>query len=182
MIRILPNILTTIRLLMALAFAPVFFYEQQANPNGLIALVLYTVASMTDVIDGYIARKYSAISNFGKLFDPIADKLLQFVVSLCLALVEPIFMIIPIFLFVKEILMLIGAVVLYKKKVVLSSNIYGKIASVVYFLLFFSMLGFRHYMPPACKIGAIVLFLVSSLIAFINYIKTYVDIVKKENA
>ena len=74
MIRKLPNILTFLRLLMAIVFVPVFFHEQQSNPNGNGALILYTVAAVTDVIDGYIARKYSAVSNFGKIFDPLADK------------------------------------------------------------------------------------------------------------
>ncbi len=175
MIRILPNILTMIRLIMALSFVPVFFYEQHSNPDGVVSLVLYTLASITDIIDGYIARKHSAISDFGKIFDPLADKLLQFIVSVCIACVEPVFIIIPIFLFVREILMLIGTIVLYKKKVVLCSNIYGKLASVVYFLLFFTMLGFRHALSVPVKICFIVIFLLVSLIAFLQYIQVYID-------
>lgn len=173
MIRILPNILTFLRLLMAIVFVPVFFHEQQSNPNGNGALILYTVASVTDVIDGYIARKYSAVSNFGKIFDPLADKLLQFLVSVSISCVEPVFTIIPIFLFVKEIMMLIGAILLYKKKVVLSSNVYGKLASVVYFLLFFTMLGFREMISQPVKITFIVVFLLASLTAFLQYIRVY---------
>ncbi|MBQ7951080.1 MAG: CDP-alcohol phosphatidyltransferase family protein [Clostridia bacterium] len=173
MIRILPNILTFMRLLMAFAFVPLFFYEQNHNPDGNLPLLLYTVASVTDIIDGYIARRYSAVSNFGKIFDPLADKLLQFLVSVSIACVEPMFAIIPIFLFVREIMMMIGAILLYKKNVVLSSNLYGKLASVVYFLLFFTMLGFRKYIPTGVKIAFIVIFLSVSLVAFIRYIQIY---------
>ena len=171
MIRIVPNILTFMRLLMAFAFVPLFFYEQHNNPDGNLPLILYTVASVTDIIDGYIARKYSAVSNFGKIFDPLADKLLQFLVSVSIAFVEPMFAIIPIFLFVREIMMMIGAILLYKKNVVLSSNLYGKLASVVYFLLFFTMLGFRRYIPMGLKISFIAIFLSVSLVAFIRYIQ-----------
>lgn len=173
MIRVLPNILTLIRLLMALSFIPVFFYEQHSNPDGIVALMLYTLASVTDIVDGYIARKFSAISDFGKIFDPLADKLLQFIVSLCISCVEPVFLIVPIFLFVREILMLIGAIMLYKKKVVVSSNIYGKLASFVYFLLFFTMLGFRQLLPEPLKICFIAVFLLFSLFAFFQYIRVY---------
>lgn len=158
---------------MALVFVPVFFYEQHSNPDGIVSLVLYALASFTDIVDGYLARKYAAVSDFGKIFDPLADKLLQFLVSICIATVEPYFIIIPVFLFIKEILMLIGAIVLYKKKVVLSSNFYGKLASVIYFLLFFTMLGFRTLIPSPVKILFIIIFLLASLTAFLHYIQAY---------
>lgn len=175
MIRILPNILTMIRLIMAITFVPVFFYEQQNNPSGIVSLVLYTLASITDIVDGYIARKYSVISDFGKIFDPMADKLLQFLVSICISCVEPMFIIISIFLFIKEILMLIGAIVLYKQNIVVCSNLYGKLASVIYFLLFFTMLGFRQLLPASIKISFIVIFLTASVIAFLKYIQVYIS-------
>ena len=101
MMRKLPNILTMLRLVMALAFVPIFFYELHNGLNGTWSLSLYVTASVTDILDGYLARKFSAISNFGKIVDPLADKLLQFLVSLCVAFVDPIFIIVPIFLFPK---------------------------------------------------------------------------------
>ena len=173
MLRKLPNILTVLRLLMALAFAPVFFYELNNGLNGNWSLSLYTVASVTDILDGYLARKLSAISNFGKVIDPLADKLLQFLVSLCVSYVDPIFIIVPVFLFVKEILMLVGAVLLYQEKIVLGANIYGKIASFVYFLLFFILLGFRTSLTFPVKIIFILAFLLASGLAFVQYIKVY---------
>ena len=178
----LPNILTTLRLIMALVFAPIFFYELHNGTDGIWALTLYTVASFTDILDGYLARKYSAISDFGKIVDPLADKLLQFLVSLCVAFVDPIFMIVPIFLFVKEILMLVGVVILYQEKIVLGANIYGKIASFVYFLLFFILLAFRSQLPSlslAIKIVFIAAFLIASGLAFAQYLKIYFENKKK---
>ena len=173
MMRKLPNILTMLRLFMALAFVPIFFYELHNGLNGSWSLSLYVTASVTDILDGYLARKFSAISNFGKIVDPLADKLLQFLVSLCVAFVDPIFIIVPIFLFVKEILMLVGVVLLYHEKIVLGANIYGKIASFVYFLLFFVLLGFRTYLTTPVKIIFITAFLIASGLAFVQYIKVY---------
>lgn len=173
MVRMLPNILTTLRLLMALAFAPVFFYEFNNEMSSTWSLTLYTVASLTDIIDGYLARKLSAISNFGKICDPLADKLLQFLVSLCIAYVEPLFIIVPVFLFIREILMLVGVVILYHEKTILGANVYGKLASFIYFLLFFILLGYRQYLSFPVKIIFITVFLIASGLAFVQYIKVY---------
>ncbi len=165
---------------MALAFVPVFFYELHHHADGMLSLALYTVASVTDIVDGYLARKFSAITNFGKICDPLADKLLQFLVSMCIAFVDPLFIIVPIFLFVKEILMLVGVVVLYQEKIVLGANIYGKIASFIYFLLFFILLGFRQSLSLPIKILFIAAFLIASGLAFAQYLKIYFQNKKHE--
>lgn len=67
----LPNKLTTLRVVLIPFF--VFFYMTKSY---IPALVIFVVASFTDFLDGYIARKYNLITNFGKLMDPLADKLL----------------------------------------------------------------------------------------------------------
>jgi len=70
----LPNLLTMIRI----ALIPVFMFFALADVPffGLIALVIFIIASITDHIDGHLARKYNLITNFGKIMDPLADKLL----------------------------------------------------------------------------------------------------------
>ena len=79
----LPNKITLARV----CLIPVYLYVYLAQPlspvpNMWLALVIFSVASITDAVDGYIARKYGLVSNFGKLMDPLADKLL-----VCAALV-----------------------------------------------------------------------------------------------
>lgn len=70
-----PNILSAIRILLVPFF--VFFYLAEFIPCGkLIALIIFIVASLTDMLDGKIARKYNLVSDLGKLLDPIADKVL----------------------------------------------------------------------------------------------------------
>ena len=71
----LPNKLTLIRIFMIPLFVAVFYIT--AIPyNFIIAGVIFALASITDFLDGYIARKYNLVTDFGKFLDPIADKVL----------------------------------------------------------------------------------------------------------
>ena len=69
----LPNLLTIIRFLLV----PVMSYFL-VSKNFTVAIIIYILASVTDVLDGFIARKYNMITKLGKFLDPMADKLLQF--------------------------------------------------------------------------------------------------------
>ena len=81
----LPNKLTTLRVIMIPCF--VFFLLCQNGENHtfrMIALALFIIASLTDLLDGKIARKYNLVTNFGKFMDPLADKLLVCSALICL--------------------------------------------------------------------------------------------------
>ena len=80
----LPNKLTVLRVLMVPIFI-IFMITPLAEGNGkYIALALFCVASLTDMLDGQIARKYNLVTNFGKFMDPLADKLLVCSALICL--------------------------------------------------------------------------------------------------
>ena len=70
----LPNILTILRIILTVIF--IYFFYQDGLGSRLLALIVFTLASLTDYFDGYLARKYNLITPFGKLMDPIADKFL----------------------------------------------------------------------------------------------------------
>lgn len=70
----LPNKLTLLRIIMIPAFVVLLYLDFPFN--NLVALAVFILASITDTLDGYIARKYNLITDFGKFMDPIADKLL----------------------------------------------------------------------------------------------------------
>ena len=81
----LPNKLTTLPVIMIPFF--VFFLLWQNGENRtfrMIALALFIIASLTDLLDGKIARKYNLVTNFGKFMDPLADKLLVCSALICL--------------------------------------------------------------------------------------------------
>lgn len=80
----LPNKLTVLRVLM-IPFFVVFMITPLAEGNGkYIALALFCIASLTDMLDGKIARKHNLVTNFGKFMDPLADKLLVCSAMICL--------------------------------------------------------------------------------------------------
>lgn len=73
----LPNKLTVLRVLLIPAFLAVYMIKPLADvPNEWLVLFLFSTAAITDTLDGYLARKMGLVTNFGKLMDPLADKLL----------------------------------------------------------------------------------------------------------
>ncbi len=121
-----PNVLTMLRM----ALIPVFVYLFM-NGHDMWALAVYCAASLTDVADGHIARKYHMITDFGKLVDPLADKLM--VIALMTTMVIRGILPVPILviLVTKELLMLLGGAYMYKKGIVVYSKVIGKAAQAV---------------------------------------------------
>ena len=79
----LPNMLTTIRMVLIIPFVMVMQMAPEGN-GKFIALAIFVLASFTDFLDGYIARKNHLVTNFGKFMDPLADKLLVSAAMICL--------------------------------------------------------------------------------------------------
>lgn len=80
----LPNKLTVLRVVMVPFFVFFMLTDAGGAANKWIALAIFIVASLTDMLDGKIARKYNLITNFGKFMDPLADKLLVCSAMICL--------------------------------------------------------------------------------------------------
>ena len=80
----LPNKLTVLRVLMVPFFVLFMLTDLGGVANKWIALAIFVVASLTDLLDGKIARKYNLVTNFGKFMDPLADKLLVCAAMICL--------------------------------------------------------------------------------------------------
>lgn len=80
----LPNKLTVIRIIMVPFFVFFMLTDVGGAANKWIALLLFCVASLTDLLDGKIARKYNLVTNFGKFMDPLADKLLVCSAMICM--------------------------------------------------------------------------------------------------
>ena len=125
----IPNILTIIRFILI----PVILYFIFVG-NYILAFVFFTLSGVTDILDGAIARKFNLISTFGKLMDPLADKLTQISVLATLVFKDIIPFWILVIVILKELIMIIGASFLYGKDVVVYSKWFGKLATVLFYL------------------------------------------------
>ena len=143
MLKYIPNTLTIIRFLLI----PFILYSVILG-NYLLAFVLFTISGITDIADGFIARKFNLISNFGKLMDPLADKLTQLSMLTILVVKNMIPVWILIVVALKEITMVCGASFLYGKDVVVYSRWYGKLATVLFYLAIVSSLLLKQFEAP----------------------------------
>ena len=128
----IPNVLTMIRLLLVPVFVVVYF-RTAAEPK-YAALAVFAAASLTDMLDGFLARKLNQITDFGKLFDPLADKLMVLTALVCQALTGVFPWAAVIVVACKELFMVIGGLFLLSRDVVVYSNIFGKAAQVSFIL------------------------------------------------
>ena len=80
----LPNKLTVVRMVLVPFFVAALLLSKTNDSLKWVALALFVIASLTDFADGYIARKYNLITNFGKFMDPLADKILTISGMICL--------------------------------------------------------------------------------------------------
>ena len=123
----IPNVLTMIRLILIPVFVVLFF-------SGLrkAALAVFVAASLTDMLDGYLARKLNQITDFGKLFDPLADKLMVLTAMVCQAIAGVFPWAAVIIVACKELYMVLGGMFMLKRGVVVYSNLIGKAAQVCF--------------------------------------------------
>ncbi len=170
MLKHIPNILTVIRFLL---IPVIIFYI--FTGNYILAFVFFTISGFTDIADGFIARRFNLISNFGKLMDPLADKLTQIatIASLVFTNIIPIWILLIVLL--KEFIMICGASFLYGKDVVVYSRWYGKLATVLFFIAIVVSLLLKQYEITGIwknlDLGLFTLALVSTIFSLIMYVK-----------
>ena len=133
------------------------------------AAAVFFVACFTDVLDGFIARRFNMITDMGKLLDPLADKGMQLTVLISLAFHDRMPFAAVVIILLKELMMFFGGVFLYRKKCIIAANWYGKTATVVIaacvlaVLLFYEkmpigILNFVQWLPVFVALGAFLLY------------------------
>lgn len=126
----LPNKLTVLRVLMIPVFVLFMLVDIFGNVDKVIALVIFILASLTDMLDGKIARKYNLVTNFGKFMDPLADKLLVSSALICLSGSKiPIWIVIVIIS--REFIISGFRLVAADNGVVIAAGIWGKLKTAV---------------------------------------------------
>ncbi len=132
----IPNILSSLRIAMVGVFAWLFLTAKIPHPtNYLWALGVFVLAFVTDVLDGFLARTFNWVTPIGKLLDPLADKLMS-ITALIVILIGKwngslfwIYFALVILVGVKEILMVVGGMIMLKQRKVAYSDWYGKTAT-----------------------------------------------------
>ncbi len=164
----IPNTLSLARLLLLPVFAIVYLNGDLYLSMGVLAL-----SGLTDLLDGFIARRYNQITEIGKLLDPIADKLTQIIVLICLTIRNP--SLIPLFVIClfKELLQAIGGwILLSRNEIIRSSNWYGKISTFTFYIVMLLIAVWTN-MPNWLLKLLIALVAVTMLFAFFMYLFVY---------
>ena len=161
-----PNVLTMLRLALITVFVALF-----ATGHDKLALLTFLAASFTDFLDGYLARKNNQITAFGKLMDPLADKVMVCTALLCQG-IKGVFPWAAIAIVMgKELLMVLGGVFMLRNDVVVYSNMLGKLAQCSFILAL--TLSFYHaeFVTWGVPLDRIVLWLsvVMTICALIDY-------------
>ena len=171
----IPNILSFIRILLV----PVFIILYFDSINFIWATVILLISGATDVLDGIIARKFNMISSFGKIIDPIADKLTQAAVVTCLSIIHPVIIPLLVLFFAKEFTMLLGSIQLFKLGMQPSeSKWWGKLSTVVFYFMMLIIIITDIYggLPESAISTMVVISSISILFSLFNYYPIFKDI------
>ena len=124
----IPNILSLFRL----TLVPVFCWAYLGLHDEPLTLILLAISAVSDIVDGFIARRFHMISDLGKVLDPLADKVTQAAMLLCLLIVYPALLPAFILLVVKELSDVItGSMVVRRTGEVLQAQWHGKLTTVL---------------------------------------------------
>lgn len=165
----IPNALTTLRFILIPIFVMVFYSPIESS--RIYATYIFIFAGITDILDGYIARTFNMVTKWGQALDPLADKLMQITVLVCITQQR----IIPIWIIVvigfKELTMIFGSLFLYKEsKRVIPANKFGKVATVLlYIAIIASIFDFRYTILLMSLAVAVTIF------AFVKYLQGFIS-------
>lgn len=124
-----PNKLTMLRIL-SVPFLVFFLMFEGIPHSALISLILFSIASLTDLLDGYLARKHNITTNFGKFLDPLADKMLITSVLVCFVEMGLAPAVAVVIIIAREFMVTSLRLVASDKGVVIAANMWGKLKTV----------------------------------------------------
>ncbi len=171
----IPNVLSLVRLVLLPVFAVLYltgYFE--------LSLAMLVLSGLTDLFDGYIARKFNQITEIGKLLDPFADKLTQIVVLICLTITNPELTVLVIICFSKELLQAIGGWILFsRKEIIRGAKWFGKVSTFTFYIVM-SVIAFWPNMPAWVLTTLIALVAATMIFSFFMYLAVYFQL-RREN-
>ncbi len=180
----IPNVLCYIRFLLIPVF--VFLYMKASYPREYMrAAVVVLISGITDFMDGFIARRFDMITEFGKLIDPLADKLTQAALIFVLVVkIKWMFLLLILFVIMQLFLLVAGIVMLKKGTKLNGAKWFGKISTTVFYAVMLVLVS----IPTLDALAVNILMLLCGaflLLSFLLYVKEYTKLyhgLKKKNA
>ena len=168
----IPNLLSLFRLLLIPVYMTIYLNATQTRDYVAAAIIL-AVSCFTDLIDGKIARKFNMVSTVGKVLDPIADKVTQFTLIICLSIKYPVLLHLVLLFVIKESFQFFAGLVTFRKgRMLTGALITGKICTTILFISLTVMI----LMPDISDLVVNIITIVDSVfmvIAFSDYIRAY---------
>lgn len=175
-----PNALTALRII--IIYPLTRFLLQQ---NYIMAGVMILLSAFTDMMDGFIARKFNQVSNLGKILDPIADKLTLISVVICVNVLYPDIRMFTIVLVIKELLMLSGGAVLLKLRIrPPAARWYGKLSTIIFYTCVTTLILLRaiwSYTNAILTLSLLSLTTAAMLFSLVMYTLLFIDLIKEKN-
>ena len=164
----LPNKLTIFRVILIPFFVVLLLFDITAYDKW-IALAIFIVASLTDFLDGHIARKYNLVTNFGKFMDPLADKLLVCSAMICLVELSRIPAWVVIVIISREFIISGFRLVASDNGVVIAASYWGKFKTTFQILMICLMIA---DLPPLALVTQIVMWVAVALtvVSLVDYL------------
>ena len=170
-----PNFMSAFRILLV----PVLIWLYCFEKNYIGTVIVFTVSALTDIADGIIARKFNMISDLGKILDPVADKVTQGILIICLMTRYKMIILLLVLFCVKEMVMIIvGSAVIKERNIVSSAKWHGKINTV---LLYFVIVAFIVFpdLPQGVTDAMIAVSACSMIVSLAMYTGLFVKTLKK---
>lgn len=174
----LPNKLTILRVIMIPFFVVFMLAPITGGGDKWIALTLFIVASLTDMLDGHIARKYNLITNFGKFMDPLADKLLVCSALICLVDLSRIPSWIVIIIIAREFIISGFRLIASDNGVVIAASYWGKFKTTFQMLMICLMIA---DLEPLKLLTRIVMWvaLILTVVSLVDYLVKNKSVMKE---
>ena len=172
----LPNKLTILRVIMIPFF--VFFMLWPVVPySNIIAVVIFCVASFTDFLDGYLARRDGLVTNFGKFMDPLADKLLVGAALICLIETGQLPALVVIIIISREFIISGFRLIASDNGVVIAASYWGKFKTVSQMVMVIVLI---LNIPALAMVGQILIWVstILTVVSLVDYIVKNKDVLK----
>lgn len=179
----LPNKLTILRVILIPFFVVFMLFDITGSADKWIALVIFCVASLTDMLDGKIARKYNLVTNFGKFMDPLADKLLVCSAMICLVDLKLIPVWVVLIIIAREFIISGFRLVASDNGIVIAASYWGKFKTTFQMLMVIVIIfNINLQLGWLNILGTILIYvaLVLTVVSLIDYIAKNKDVLKDQ--